>query len=113
MVQPRIGRRTGQEIAHAAAHVEAESRLTPADWARWSAFRCPASYEIAPQADEWEPILGFAPDQSSHLEYGFMLQNASGQYVPVCRVLVDRTEPGTVVKVEWYPTNIDLRKRPN
>lgn len=113
MIESRISRRAGHDIAFAAACAEAELRLTPSDWALWSTLRCPANYEITPQGDEWMPILGFVPDQRSHLEYGFMLQNTSGNHIAVCRVLVDRTEPGSVVKVEWYPTNVDARKRPN
>jgi hypothetical protein len=113
VVEPRISRVAGQEIAFVAACAEAERQLSPAHWALWSSLRCPARCEIAPQADEWEPVLGFAPDQRSYLEYGYLLPDESGRHIPVCRVLVDRREPGLVVRVEWYPTNLDLRKRPD
>lgn len=113
MAEPRIGRVAGNEIAFAAACVEAEARLTPTDWALWSALQCPARYEIAPQADEWEPVVGFVPDQQSYLEYGYMLPDESGRHVPVCRVLVDRRGSGSVARVEWYPSGLDHRKRPN
>ena len=36
-----------------------------------------------------------------------------GRTVLACRVLVDRREPGSVVQVEWYPTRVDSRKRPD
>src|SRR5947209_6789558 len=71
VVEPRITRGAGHELAFAAACAEAEQRLTPAHWALWSAVRCPARCELAPQADEWEPVLGFAPDQRSYMEYGY------------------------------------------
>ena len=93
MVEPRITRGAGHEFAFDAASNEAEQHLTPAHWALWSAVRCPARYELAPQADEWEPVLGFAPDQRSYMEYGYMLVDAGGT-VLACRVLVDRREPG-------------------
>lgn len=113
MVEPRIGRVLGHEIAFAAACAEAEKQLTPRHWALWSSVRCPARYEIAPHADEWEPVLGFAPDDRSYLEYGYMLPDESGRHVPVCRVLVDRRVSGSVTQIEWYPTRIDPRKRPD
>ena len=113
MVEPRITRGAGNQLAFDAASAEAEARLTPAHWALWSAVRSPARYEMAPQADEWEPVLGFVPDQRSYMEYGFLLADESGRSVPVCRVLVDRREPGSVVRVEWYPTRLDPRKRPD
>jgi hypothetical protein len=113
MEELRIGQMSGHEIAFAAASAEAEERLTPADWTLWSSLKCPARYEIAPQADEWEPVVGFAPDQQSYLEYGYMLPDESGRYVPVCRVLVDRRGSGSVARIEWYPTRIDPRKRPD
>jgi hypothetical protein len=113
VVEPRITRGAGQEIAFAAACAEAEQRLTPAHWALWSSLRCPARYETVPQADEWEPVVGFAPDQRSHLEYGYLLPDESGRHIPVCRVLVDRCRAGSVVRVEWYPTRIDSRKLPD
>lgn len=72
-MEPRITRGAGHELAFATANVEAQQRLMPAHWALWASVRCPARYELAPQADEWEPLLGFAPDQRSHLEYGYML----------------------------------------
>ncbi len=112
MVEPRISRAQGHEIAFAAACGEAEKQLIPVHWAIWSSLRCPGHYEIAPQADEWEPVLGFAPDQQSHLEYGYMLADESGHHTPVCRVLVDRRESGSVAWIDWYPTRIDPRKRP-
>lgn len=112
MLEQRITRGAGHELAFAAANAEAEQRLTPAHWALWSGVRCPARYEMAPQADEWEPVLGFAPDQRSYMEYGYMLVDV-GRTALACRVLVDRREPGTVVRVEWYPTRVDPRKRPD
>jgi hypothetical protein len=113
VVEPRITRGTGNELAFSTIRDQAERHLTPAHWALWSSVRCPARYEIAPQADEWEFVLGFAPDQRSYLEYGYMLVEESGCSVLVCRVLVDRREPGSVVRVEWYPTRVDPRKRPS
>jgi hypothetical protein len=59
VAEPRITRGAGHELALAAVSAKAEQQLTPADWARWSSLRCPARYEIAPQAEEWEPVLGF------------------------------------------------------
>ncbi len=112
MVEPRITRGAGHELALAAANGEAQQRLTAEHWALWSVLRSPARYEMAPQADEWEPVLGFVPDQRSYMEYGYMLVD-EGRTVTACRVLVDRREPGSVVRVEWYPSRIDPRKRPD
>ena len=112
MVEPRITRGAGNELALAAANLEAERRLTPDHWRLWSALRCPSRYELAPQADEWEPIVGFAPDHRSYLEYGYTLLEPD-DLVLACRVLVDRRKPGSVISVEWYPTRIDARKRPD
>jgi hypothetical protein len=112
VAEPRITRGAGHELAFAAASREAQEHLSPEHWALWSAVRCPARCELAPQAEEWEPALGFAPDQRSYMEYGYMLVDA-GRTVLVCRVLVDRREPGSVVRVEWYPTRVDPRKRPD
>lgn len=112
MVEPRVTRGAGHELALTAANAEAQQHLTPEDWARWSAVRCPARCELAPQADEWGPVLGFVPDQRSYMEYGYMLPGIGGTSL-VCRVLVDRRQPGSVVRVEWYPTRVDPRKRPD
>jgi hypothetical protein len=112
MLAPRITRGAGHELAFVAASAEAEAKLTPSHWKLWSAVRCPARYELTPQAEEWEPILGFAPDQRSYMEYGYLLVDAD-RTVLACRVLVDRREPGSVVRVEWYPTQVDPRKRPD
>jgi hypothetical protein len=57
-------------------------------------------------------VLGFAPDQRSYMEYGYMLVDGN-RTVLVYRVLVDRREPGSVVRVEWYPSRVDPRKRPD
>jgi hypothetical protein len=46
------------------------------------------------------------------MEYGYMLVD-DGRTVLACRVLVDRRELGLVVRVEWYPTRVDPRKRPD
>ena len=110
-MEPRITRGAGHELAFAAANSEADQHLIPEHWTMWSAVRCPARCELAPQADEWEPVLGFAPDRS-YMEYGYMLVGA-GRTALVCRVLVDRREPGSVVRVEWYPSRVDPRKRPD
>jgi hypothetical protein len=112
MPKPRISIKSGHELAFAAANVKAEQELTPEHWAQWTAVLCPSRYEMAPQADEWEPVLGFVPDQRSYMEYGYMLLRPEGPLL-VCRVLVDRREPGSVVRIEWYPTAVDARKRPN
>ena len=71
MVEPRITR-------GAAVNAEAPQQLTPEHWARWSAVRCLARCELAPQADEWEPVLEFVPDQRSYMEYGYTLSGAEG-----------------------------------
>lgn len=112
MVEPRITRGAGHELAFAAANAEAEQRLNPEHWTLWSAVRCPSRCELAPQPDEWEPVLGFVPDQRSYMEYGYMLVDEY-RTVLACRVLVDRREPGSVIRVEWYPTRVDPRKRPD
>jgi hypothetical protein len=111
--EPRITRGAGLELARAAFREGADQHLTPAHRERLGG-RGWGVYEIAPQADEWEPVLGYTPDRRAHLEYGFMVvEEPSGRTTPVCRVLVDRREPGSVVRVEWYPTAIDPRKRPD
>jgi hypothetical protein len=113
MVEPRITRGAGHQLAIGAANRDAELQLTPEHWSLWSAVNCPAQYEMAPQADEWEPVLGFSPDQRSFMEYWYMLLLEAGRTLLACRVLVDRREPGSVVRIEWYPTRIEARKQPN
>jgi hypothetical protein len=113
VIQTRISRAAGNELAFAAAQIDAERELKPDHWAKWSAVRRPARYEIAPQADEWSSVLGFVPDEESYLEFGYMIVEDLGHSVVVCRVLVDRREQGSVVRIEWYPTNLDSRKRPH
>ena len=111
-MEPRITRGAGHELAFAAADAEAERQLTPDHWRLWSAVRYPSRYELAPHAEEWEPIVGFAPNVRSYLEYGYMLVEPS-DLIFACRVLVDRRRPGSVVRVEWYPTRVDPRTRPD
>ena len=111
MSEALITRSATEALAFAAASCEAQQRLTSEHWKLWSALRHPAYYEMSPQADEWESELGFVPDRS-YREYGYMLVEAT-RTVLACRVLVDRREPGSVVRVEWYPTRLDARKRPN
>ena len=58
-------------------------------------------------------MLGYAPDQRDYLEYGYLMPDEQGRSIPICRVLVDRREPGSVVRVQWYPIALDPRKRPD
>jgi hypothetical protein len=114
MAEPRISRGAGNQLALTAIKPDLAQQLQPQHWEQWQANRMCGRCEIAPQAEEWESALGFVPDQRNYLEYGYLVvDELLRQTIVVCRVLVDRREPGSVVRIEWYPTNLDPRKRPN
>ncbi|MBN9118570.1 MAG: hypothetical protein J0I06_05315 [Planctomycetes bacterium] len=113
MMKSRITKGAGHRLALEAFRQEAEQRLSPPHLELWRARGC-ARYEMFPQADEWKPVVGFAPDREFFYEYGFLLADEqSGGTVVVCRALVDRHEASPTVRLDWYPVRIDLRKRPD
>lgn len=101
----------GEHVARQAFLDAAKERLRPEHWELLEQTSV-RSYFMCPPADEWRPLVGFAPDPDHYWEIGFLLDEGQSQSLLLARMLVSRAEIQAPVFVDWYPTCYDPRKRP-
>jgi uncharacterized protein YciU (UPF0263 family) len=109
----RLSLQAVKRIGEEAFRRESSEKLIPRHQVLMTQHRG-CCYMMAPQADEWTPLLGFAPDQKTYEEVGFIAADPDeGRSVVLVRFLVGRDQDKPYIYADWYPQKCDLRKRPD
>ena len=109
----RIGLQSVRRIGGETFARDSEGRVSARHLEMMKAGRG-CDYMKVPSPDDWIPVVGYAPDQETYQEVGFIVADPERQRsVILARFLIQRTEGGTVLHADWYPKAYDPVELPD